>query len=126
VVPDVENADGPFDVIVESVGGAVFPAAWRQLAGRGLLVWLGQASRQAPVLDFFDWTGGGSATLRKFSYADSDVPDGDDLATLVRLVSGGHLHPEIGLVRDWRDTPAVLAVLTGRQIRGNAVLTVAP
>ncbi len=70
-----------------------------RLTNRGLLVWLGQASRQPPVLDFFDWRGGASATLRKFDYEDSEVSDGDDLATLVRLVTSGHLHPEIGLLR---------------------------
>jgi hypothetical protein len=45
-------------------------------------------------MDFFDWRGGASATLRKFSYVDSDIPDGEDLSTLVRLVTGGRLHPD--------------------------------
>ncbi len=85
VVSEVEKADGPFDVIFESVGGDSLPAAWRRLTTRGLLVWFGQASRIPPELNFFDWSGGASATLRKFYYADSDTTDADDLATLVRL-----------------------------------------
>jgi NADPH:quinone reductase-like Zn-dependent oxidoreductase len=124
VVASVEETTSRFDVVIESVGGAVFPAAWSRLDSRGLFVWMGQASRVPPVLDFLDWRGGASATLRKFSYVDSDVPVHEDLATLLRLVSQGHLHPEIASVRDWRDTPDTLRALLARQIRGNAVLEV--
>lgn len=52
------------------------------------------------------------------------VADADDLATLVRLVDRGHLHPEIGRTDPWHNTPAVLDALLARQIRGNAVLEV--
>lgn len=124
LVDDVEKAGGPFDVVAESVGGSTFPAAWSRLHPRGLFLWFGQASRTPPRMDFFDWRGGASATLRKFSYVDSDIPDGEDLATLIRLVTGGHLHPEIGRVEGWRRTPEVLRALVAREIRGNAVLTV--
>lgn len=125
VVTDVNQAHGRFDIVIESVGGDVLPAAWSRLTDRGMLIWLGQASRQAPVLDFFDWRGGASATLRKFSYVDSDVSDGDDLATLVQLVTDGHLHPEVDRVHTWQHTPAVLSALLARQVRGNAVLEIA-
>jgi NADPH:quinone reductase-like Zn-dependent oxidoreductase len=126
LVDDVEKAEGPFDVVVESVGGRTFPAAWSRLRPDGLFLWLGQASRTPPTMDFFDWRGGTSATLRKFLYWESDIPDGEDLATLVRLVAGGHLHPEIGRVETWQRTPDVLRALGAREIRGNAVLTIEP
>jgi NADPH:quinone reductase-like Zn-dependent oxidoreductase len=124
VVTDLAEVSGPFDVVVESVGGAVFPAAWRLLDPRGLFVWMGQASRTPPTLDFFDWAGGASATLRKFLYSDSDITDAEDLATLVRLVATDRLHPEVAVTADWTHTPAVLADLLARRIRGNAVLEV--
>ncbi|GEL23730.1 oxidoreductase [Pseudonocardia sulfidoxydans NBRC 16205] len=126
IVHDVADTSGPFDVVVESVGGDVLPKAWARLAGRGLLVWLGQASREPVTLDFFDWSGAESGTLRKFSYADSDRGEDEDLATLVRLVQAGRLHPEIGDVRPWSDTCAALTDLVARKIRGNVVLTVDP
>jgi NADPH:quinone reductase-like Zn-dependent oxidoreductase len=126
VVHDVTDTTGPFDVVIESVGGDVLPAAWARLAGRGLLVWLGQASRKPVTLDFFDWSGAESGTLRKFSYADSDSGEDTDLATLVRLVRAGRLHPEIGEVRSWTDTAAAVADLLARKVRGNIVLTVDP
>jgi NADPH:quinone reductase len=124
VLTDIEQAGHDYDVVVESVGGEVFTAAWRRLHPRGLFVWMGQASRHQPTLDFFDWTGGTSATLRKFLYSDDCVPIADDLGALVRLVHLGHLHPEIDSTRNWARTPEVLNALLARRIRGNAVLEV--
>ena len=126
VITDIEPAGDGYDVVIVSVGGRVFPAAWRRLSNDGLFVWMGQSSRQRPVIDFFDWRGGTSATLRKFLYSDDPTPVADDLATLVRLVRLGHLHPEIDSVRPWSETPDVLAALLARRIRGNAVLEVTP
>lgn len=121
---DVEQAGQDYDVIVESVGGDVFTAAWRRLHSHGLFVWMGQASQRPPTLDFFDWTGGSSATLRKFLYSDDCVPIADDLRTLVRLVRIGRLCPEIDSIRSWDWTPEVLKALLARKIRGNAILEV--
>ena len=124
VITDIAAARGRFDVVIESVGGELFPAAWRLLDSRGLFVWMGQASHRPPTIDFFDWTGGANATMRKFLYSESDVSDSEDLATLVRLVSTARLHPEISVVADWTETATVLADLLARRIRGNAVLEV--
>jgi hypothetical protein len=56
-----------------------------------------------------------------FLHEDSDVPIAADLATLVRLVAGGRLQPEIGVAADWRRSAAALADLRERRIRGNAM-----
>jgi NADPH2:quinone reductase len=126
VVTDVEATEGPFEVVFESVGGPSFEAAVGRLAPRGTLLWFGQASRQPATLDFFSAVSAAPyAAIVPFSYWRSGASDAEDLATLVRLVAGGHLHPEIGLQADWRATPDVLVALAARQIRGNAVLTVA-
>jgi len=126
VVRSVEDAEGPFDMVLESTGGPNLPAALAKLARRGTLVWFGQASRQPVTLDFFDFFAGPeSATIRHFHYADSDSTYAQDLKTLVRLVSSDRLHPEIGLVADWTETAEVLALLRDREVRGNAVLTIA-
>ncbi|MCP2335439.1 zinc-binding dehydrogenase [Actinomadura rupiterrae] len=125
VVPDVASAEGAFDLVLESTGGANLPAALAKLVRRGTLIWFGQASRTPVTLDFFSFFDGPeSGTIRHFHYADSDIPDGTDLATLVRLVASGRLHPEIGCSRDWTDTASVLSDLRDRRVRGNAVLTV--
>jgi hypothetical protein len=43
------------------------------------------------------------------------------------LVGRGRLHPELGLVRPWTETPYAITELRARRVRGNAVLpTAAP
>jgi NADPH:quinone reductase-like Zn-dependent oxidoreductase len=125
IVTDVAEAEGPFDVALDSVGADSLQAAWRKLTHRGLLVWFGQASRTPPTLGFFDWTGGSSATMRRFHYLDGDDRVTDDLATLVELTAAGRLTPEIGFLRDWSQTGDAIAEMVARRLRGNAVLTTA-
>ncbi|NUU23633.1 MAG: zinc-binding dehydrogenase [Streptomycetaceae bacterium] len=125
VVHEVAAARGTYDVVLESTGGANLPAALAKLSPRGLMLWFGQAARTPVTLDFFDFFAGPvSATIRHFATADHDGPDGPDLATLVRLVAEGRLHPEIGRLADWADTATVLTDLRDRKVRGHAVLTV--
>jgi NADPH:quinone reductase len=123
VLGRVTDATGPFDLVLESVGGDVFGQALARLAPGGTLIWFGQASREPVTLSFFDLLyHQPSAMIRHFSYADPP-PYGADLAILVRLVADGRLHPEIGRVADWADTAGTLTDLRDRRIRGNAVLT---
>jgi NADPH:quinone reductase-like Zn-dependent oxidoreductase len=123
VVADVEEAEGPFDLALDSVGAGSTPAAFARLAPEGRLVWFGEASRVAPSFDFFDWRGAFNGTIRRFHYEESDVSIATDLATLVRLTTGGRLHPEVGWTAAWSRTGDALAALLAREVRGNAVLT---
>ncbi|MFE4969394.1 zinc-binding dehydrogenase [Streptomyces sp. NPDC056660] len=124
VVHHVTDAQGPYDIVLESTGGPALSLALARLARRGTVIWFGQASRMPATLDFFDFfTGPESATIRHFHYRDADSRLDDDLAALVRLTAEGRLHPEIGRVTDWADTATVLAALRDRRIRGKAVLT---
>ena len=127
VVHDLDDAVGPFDVVLESVGDTSTPRALALLRERGQLVWFGQASRQPAELSFFAFfKGPRSATVRHFHYEHFDEPFGTDLAALVRLVDSGRLHPQIGRLEDWRHTATALGDLRDRRITANAVLTVAP
>ncbi|ARF58806.1 zinc-binding dehydrogenase [Streptomyces gilvosporeus] len=126
LLTSVHQAEGPYDVVLESVGGDSLPAALAQLAPGGLLVWFGQASRTPVTLDFFAFFNGpDQGAIRHFDYTVSDSTYGQDLAALVRLVAAGRLHPEIGTVREWSRTAEVIGDLRARKVRGNAVLTVA-
>ena len=123
VVTEVEKAAGPFDIVLESVGGTSLPAALARLAPEGLLIWFGQASRTPVTLNFFDFfEAGAGGSIRHFDYTRSDRGYGEDLAVLVRLVATGRLHPEIGIRRDWSRTAEAITDLRARRIRGNAVL----
>ncbi len=126
VVSNVEQAEGRFDVVLESVGGSDFTAARRKAGATGRVIWFGQVSGQPITVDFFDWIDGTvGAPIEQFHYAGTPAEDAADLRTLVRLVRRGHLHPEIGLVEPWTRTPDVIKDLRARRIRGNAVLTIA-
>ena len=122
VVHDVAAAGGLFDVVLESTGGPQLPLAVSKVRPGGLLLWFGQASRTPATLDFFELLGGpAGVTIQHFHYA--GAPYGPELATLVRLVEQGRLHPEIGRVADWSETAGALVDLRERRIRGKAVLT---
>jgi NADPH2:quinone reductase len=124
VVNDIDATGDSFDIVLESVGGQSFTRAISRLRPAGTFLWFGQASGTPPVLDFFAVVSRAPmARIVPFSYWESGGSDWDDLATLVRLVARGRLHPEVGLVADWRETPQVLAAVRGRQVRGHAVLT---
>jgi NADPH:quinone reductase len=121
----VTDAEGPFDLVLESAGGASLAHGLDRLQPGGTLIWFGEASREAVTVDFFRLLyGATSATIRHFSYADFAEPYGPDLCVLVRLVATGRLHPEIGRVAQWTDTAATITDLRERRIRGNAVLTI--
>ncbi len=124
VVHHAADAIGPFDIVLESVGGATLPVALSKLARRGTLIWFGQASRTPAEVSFFRfWEGPVSGTIRHFDYTDTETSDADDLRTLVGLVAAGRLHPEIGLAMNWAATPEALNTLRNRGVRGNVVLT---
>lgn len=124
IVHDIASTSTPFDVVMESTGGDALMASLRAARAGGLVIWFGQASGIAPVLDFFDWDIPFGVTMHRFGYQPPGSSDAADLATLVRLVERGNLHPEIGLLQDWAQAPQALEALIHRQVRGNAVLTI--
>jgi NADPH:quinone reductase-like Zn-dependent oxidoreductase len=128
VVPSVADADGPFDLLLESVGGTSLTDGLARLRLGGLALWFGQAGGEPATLDFFSVQSGDGppAAIVPFSYWRTGASDATDLAALARLVASGHLHPEIGLLDSWTATPHALAALRDRRLRGNAVLRVAP
>lgn len=123
-VTDVADAEGWFDVAMESVGGESFTATRRKVRPTGVVIWFGQASGTPITVDFFDWIDDAvGAQIEPFEYTRSDRTDAEDLATLVRLVEQGRLHPEIGTRVPWHRTPQVIEDIRARRLVGNAVLT---
>jgi NADPH2:quinone reductase len=123
VVHDVDEADGRFDVVFETVAGEVFTAALRKVKPDGQLFWFGQASTRPITVPFGTAMASHGVRIEVFSYHYTPAARDDDLATLVRLVSKGRLHVEIGREASWEHASTVLADLKDRKIRGKAVLT---
>jgi NADPH:quinone reductase len=114
----------PYDVVMESVGGESFRSSLLLLRDEGQMLWFGQAGRKPGTFDFFDfWHGPVQVTIKHIDYTRGERTFGEDLATLVGLVATDRLHPEIGIVRPWTETPEVISMLRSRQVRGNTVLT---
>jgi NADPH2:quinone reductase len=124
VVHAVEEAEGLFDYVLESVGGETFGTAISRLTPGGTVIWLGQASLVPVTLDFFALLAVTPFTIRHFPHWVATTTDAEDLATLVDLVDAGKLHPEVGRSADWSETASVLADVVDRRVRGNAVLTI--
>ncbi|MEU0501726.1 zinc-binding dehydrogenase [Nocardia sp. NPDC005998] len=124
VIHDVADADGPFEVIFESVGGDVFAHALARIAPGGTVLWFGQASLRPIRLSFFEYLTVSPFTLKHFPHWVADTTDAEDLRVLVDLTARGRLHPEIGRVAGWAETASVLTDLNNRRIRGNAILTI--
>jgi len=124
VVHAVADAEGPFDFVLESVGGESFTTAVSRLAPGGTALWFGQASLEPVTLDFFQLFAVTPVTIKHFPHWVSTTTDAEDLGTLVDLVAAGKLHPEVGRTADWADTASILADVVERRVRGNAVLTI--
>ncbi len=126
VVFDITEAEGPFDVILESVGGASLAGAVRLVAPQGAVVVFGNSSGEAAEISFSDFVGRPGASLEGFFvYSSAQPPSfGADLQRLADMVARGELNPRIGLEVSWTEATKAFAALTERNVNGKAVLRV--
>jgi NADPH:quinone reductase-like Zn-dependent oxidoreductase len=126
VVTDIEEAEGPFDLILEGVGGGSLEAAVRLVAARGDIVVFGNSSNTPSTISFGDFRGHPGARITAFFVYESGEPPpfGDDLQQLADMIAAGSLHPQVGLEASWIDANNVFEALAGRQVNGKAVLLV--
>jgi NADPH:quinone reductase len=120
---------GPYDLIVEQLGGAELGEALTQLAPGGTCVSVGVALgpdgylvpvdlarlRQAP---------GACLRLLNLYHELEREPASRGLRRLVQLTAGGKLSPQVGVEADWREIGTVARALLDRQFPGKAVLHV--
>jgi NADPH:quinone reductase-like Zn-dependent oxidoreductase len=124
VVTDIKEARGPFDLILESVGGPSLSAAVNLVAADGVIVIYGNSSGQPSSLGFTDFTGRPVRLHAFYVYRSGEPPSfGSDLALLVSLIARSRLHPEIGFKGSWRSPQPAFEALRDRKVNGKAVLT---
>ena len=123
VITDIQEADGLFDLILESVGGSSLAAAVRLVAPEGTIVVFGNTSGEDTTINFQSFVGHQGARLTPFfSYlSGSPASFGIDLASLVSLIEEGKLKPQIGLEESWHKLGQTLAALRDRQVNGKVV-----
>jgi NADPH:quinone reductase-like Zn-dependent oxidoreductase len=126
VVENIEQAEGEFDLILESAGGASLEASIGLVAPRGIIVVFGNSSNSPAQVSFANFRGHPGARIEAFFVYESGEPPtfGEDLQLLANLVSEGSLHPQVGLEAPWTEANTVLEALANRQVNGKAVLLV--
>lgn len=99
VVTHIQEAEGLFDLILESAGGPSLTGAISKVAPGGTIVVFGNSSREDTPISFSNFAGHAGARLLPFFIYHSGTPAsmGVDLATLVSLVAAGKLTPDVGL-----------------------------
>lgn len=135
-VGDDEAAEsGPYDLILEGVGGALLGSALSWLAPRGMCVQFGDAA--GDELTTFDakafrlGAGGafGGTSLYGFFLGEEltrpePAPARAILADLASRLAKGTLDPVINRRGSWRDIDEVSRALMSRRFKGKAVLTI--
>ena len=124
VVADPAETEGPFDLVLESVGGASLDAAIERVAPGGTVIIYGNSSREPATLDFIAFFGHEEATIRSYFSARHEADAGRLLAMLLDLVAAGRLHVEIGFEGSWERLNEAMDGLSERRFPGKAVLTI--
>lgn len=115
---------GPFDVIVNSIGGDALGQALGMLAGDGVCVTLGDAGDKPAAFNPRPFFRAGSARLYGlFVYEEIHRhPPAPALARMMRLIERGLLSPEITEIADWTAIGDTARRLVDRRITGKAVI----
>jgi NADPH2:quinone reductase len=117
---------GPYDLIVDGVGGAVLASAAALLAPGGVCVTYG--APQVPEITFssrlFFAAPGAIITGLILGNEEKVEPASVGLKRLAALVADGRLHPHIDTETPWEQIAVVAQRLMDRQYAGKAVLLV--
>jgi NADPH:quinone reductase-like Zn-dependent oxidoreductase len=127
VVVGLSPEGEPFDLIVESAGGASLAAAITRVAADGIVVTFGNSSNEPTSFDARTFYRKGSPTLLGF-FVTHELLAGrigtPGLAALAGLVAEGRLRSSIDLVAPWEDAAGAIEALLERRVNGKAVLRV--
>ena len=117
---------GPYDLILESVGGSTLAQALALLAPGGTCVSYGTSAGSEVTFDATRFFLTGGATLYGFIlfHECQSEPASGGLARLGRLVAEGRLRPHIDVEAPWTEVGRIAQQLLDRRIAGKAVLHV--
>jgi NADPH2:quinone reductase len=128
VVVGLASEGEPFDLILESVGGASLAAAVARVAADGVIVSFGNSSNEPSTYDARIFYRKGGPTILGY-FVTYELLHGrirtSRLAALAALVAEGRLESKIDLQSAWTEAASAIEALMGRRVRGKAVLTVA-
>ena len=122
----LDDLEGPFDLILDASGGPSLQAAIQLIAPGGDIVIYGNSSDTPAQISFSDFRGHALARITAFFVYESGAPPtiGEDLQTLANMVAEGRLHPQIGLELPWSEATSAFEALANRRVNGKAVLLI--
>lgn len=126
VGPDLAAATqgGPFDLVLDSVGGKTLGAALVMLAPGGTCVVFGASESAVVTFDSVRFRPGGTSLYGLYlGYELQFEPPSVGLAHLAGLVSQGVLDSMVEVTAPWTDIAKVAQDLIDRRFAGKAVLT---
>jgi NADPH:quinone reductase-like Zn-dependent oxidoreductase len=116
---------GPFDVVLDGVGGQVLMDAIHHLAPGGVIVAYGVASGETSNFAFRDFPWGETNWLTGFYlWATPETTFGKDLTYLAGLIGRNQLDVRSSVRRDWSETIEAVEMLRSRQATGKVILTI--
>ncbi len=117
---------GPYDVILESVGGSSLASALPLLAEGGTCISLGTTGGDESTIKVWDLYAKGGVNLYGFNiyYEVKQKPIAAGLPRLARMVADGTLCTSIGVEAPWTQIARVGQSLLERRFTGKAVLHV--
>ena len=119
------EALGPFDLIVETLGGEMLGKAMTLLSSNGKCVTLGVTDGASITFDAESFFMTGTASLEGYVlFRDRKATPAEGMTRLLGLVSHGRLPVPIGLSDTWENIEQVAERLIARTFTGKAVLTV--
>jgi NADPH:quinone reductase-like Zn-dependent oxidoreductase len=128
VLTGIDQATGPYDLILESVGGASLGRALELVRPGGVIVSYGNSSGEPTTFDVSRFYGPGSgATLYAFLIFEELRRAGGakrDLVALAALLDEGSLSAEVAMELDWSSAGRAIEALMARRVAGKAVLRV--
>ncbi|MEJ0016709.1 MAG: zinc-binding dehydrogenase [Acetobacteraceae bacterium] len=120
-------ASGPYDLVLDSLGGTALAAALAMLRPNGTCVTFGVSEASASTFEsgvFFRQGGVRLYGLILFHELRRVEPAGEGLALLAAEVARGRLRPHIAVEAPWTDIAAIARRLIAREFAGKAVLHV--
>jgi NADPH:quinone reductase-like Zn-dependent oxidoreductase len=127
LITALEPEGEPFDLLLESVGGASLAAALTRTAAQGTVVAFGASSPDPTTFDvsrFYNRGGASLYGLRVFDELARLRSGVRDLTLLVGELAAGRLDQQIDLVTSWHDADAAIQALMDRRVAGKAVLRI--
>ncbi|MEU6554257.1 zinc-binding dehydrogenase [Streptomyces sp. NPDC046915] len=122
-----DETSGPFDLIVDLVGGEVLSRAMALVAENGVVASLAQTVPETASVPFFWFAMHRGARLVSVNNTDGQREAGRGvrrLELLARLAESGRLDPQVTGAASWEETPHLLAALSRRELDGRMVVRV--